>query len=228
MQQQQSSSPEPPKKSIWEALFFVLKRARPLWQARQTSPQTEVIEKKLDDDFLKAGIPLEGRKFLGNYLHAWQKARKDDTAFHKVDRYLVGAMGVFDLVLFQIIAALGVPDRAMALAWIAFTIAFPCVAGSLFFSFLKKENGIILYGNFHSFISFLAQVMTITAAISFVWHIWFVAGVISLCLVILVFIACVVYSFLVAFGKYYLLEIDGEKSRASVFPQTLEVSNEQS
>src|SRR5690242_7099514 len=118
MQEQKSQN-----EALFKALLLILTNTRPLWQARLHGLQVERAEEILSTELRNAGVSEKGFKFLKTFFRVWRRARQDDVAFHTVDRYLVGGVGVLDLVLLQTLASIGVRDLSSSLAWIAFAIS---------------------------------------------------------------------------------------------------------
>ena len=161
-----------------------------MWRARLEGSQGEHVEETLSNALRSFGVTEEGIGFFRAFLHAWRKARRDDEAFHTVDRYLVGAMGVFDLILFQMLVSVGHSDWASSLSMVAFIVSLPCTVGSLFLSFLKKEYKITVYGRGHGTMSLLSVISTFVSSTALIYHIWPVAGLLFFFIVIFVAILC--------------------------------------
>lgn len=133
---QQEPSPVPPKMSFkarLSLLIKVLREGKNLWRARLENLQGERAEETLNYDLRSLGITEDGIGFLKAFVDAWRKMRRDDEAFHTVDLYLVGGIGVLDLVLFQMLVSVGHSDLASSLSWIAFVVSLPWVPYSQVF-----------------------------------------------------------------------------------------------
>ena len=174
-----------------------------MWRARLEGSQGEHVEETLSNALRSFGVTEEGIGFFRAFLHAWRKARRDDEAFHTVDRYLVGAMGVFDLILFQMLVSVGHSDWASSLSMVAFIVSLPCTVGSLFLSFLKKEYKITVYGRGHGTMSLLSVVSTFVSVTALICHIWLLAGLFFFFFAGIVAILCLFYATLVFIGKHF-------------------------
>ncbi len=75
--------------------------------------------------------------------------------------------------------------------------------GSLFSSFLKKEYHITKYGKVHSTMSGLSLLAMLVSITALIWHVWFIAGLVFLCISIIICNICFFYSALVLLAKYF-------------------------
>src|SRR5258708_13605149 len=105
-----------------------------------------------------------------------QEIGEDRETYYKIDKYLVGGMGIVSLVLLQVLASIGHPDVASSIAWLSLAIAFPCIAGFLLLGFLKKEYDASGYGSIPVKVAFIAELAGFTSMAALLWHIWFLAG----------------------------------------------------
>lgn len=205
---QQVPPPGQPKLPFKKRIFLLVKvmgQGKNLWKARKEGSKAEQAEETLNNALRSLGAAEEGIGFSTAFIHAWRKMRRDDEAFHTVDRYLVGGIGVLDLVLYQILVSVGHPDFASSLAWIAFAVSFPCAIGSLFSSFVKKANKITVYGNIHSGMSILAEVSTLISVTALISHVWLVAGLLFFFIALTIAIICLIYITLISIGKHLQL-----------------------
>ena len=151
---QKEPLPVPQKMPIKVKLSNLIKalgEGKNMWRARLEGSQGEHAEETLSDALRSFGVTEEGRGFFGAFLNAWRKMRRDDEAFHTVDRYLVGGMGVFDLVLIQLLVSVGHTDWTSSLSWLAFVVSLPCTVGSLFGSSSHLGNTACLMIYFNSY-----------------------------------------------------------------------------
>jgi len=203
---QKEPTPVPQKMPIKVKLSNLIKalgEGKNMWRARLEGSQGEHAEETLSNALRSFGVTEEGIGFFGAFLNAWRKELRDDEAFHTVDRYLVGAMGVFDLILFQMLVSVGHPDWASSLSMVAFIVSLPCTVGSLFVSFLKKEYKITVYGRGHGTVSLLSVISTFVSSTALIYHIWPVAGLLFFFIAIIVAILCSFYATLVFIGKHF-------------------------
>jgi len=203
--QKEPSPAVPPKMSFktrLSLLIKVLREGKYIWRARLEGPQAEHAEETLNNHIRSLGATEEGIGFYKAFIGAWRKARRDDEAFHTVDRYLVGGIGIFDLVLFQVLVSVGHPDLASSLAWVVFVVSLPCTVASLLSSFLKKANGITTYGRVHSTISGFCEFLTLVSATALICHIWLAAGLVFFGVTVIVALLCYGYVTLVFLGKH--------------------------
>ncbi len=155
-------------------------------------------------------VSLQGKDFpeknlpeLREALIAWRKAANDKQASHRMDRYLVGGIGAFDIVLFSVILAIGASDRPLSVALFALCISLPLASCSLFISFVKSEYKIPVYGKFHSNLMFLALLTGTIAIAAAIWHMSVVDAIVFSSLVVILFMVSAGYFIFVLLATYY-------------------------
>ncbi len=135
-------------------------------------------------------------------ITAVREVTKDVEYFHRIDNYLVGGVGIVDLTLLSIILPMGTPDTWLMIALIALIISLPLAAGSLFLTFLNKENQIATYGRLHTNLTWLSLFSGVVAVALSIFHISLAAGIIFCCLALLIGSYCFVYAIKVAVEKH--------------------------
>jgi len=127
------------------------------------------------------------------------KGYRDDEEWHRIDRYLVGGCAIFDLVLLQILFS-NLVGTAAHISLIALMISLSCTAGSLFFSFFRKNPK--RYGKPHTTFSMFAVLGTIISATSLFWHLWVPAGVTFVIASFIIALVSVFYAAIGVLGKH--------------------------
>jgi len=117
----------------------------------------------------------------------------DHSAIYRADRYLVAGIGAVDLVLLPTILPLGIMDGSLFIALLSLAVSLVLVGWSLFMSYIKDDLGIVTYGWIHSTVTFLAQLLGITAVAATLSHFSIVIAWIFLGLAILATFTSFVY-----------------------------------
>ena len=197
--QQREPEQKPPKPK----LSVIRNILRLTWRGRSHDEAVEQLLKLVKN----VGVPEEHmpsvRELLKGFFTAWRGARRDDEAFHRIDRYLVGGIGAIDLILLTVVIPMGTPDLSLIVALLALIILFPLAAGSLFFSFLKQGYGIKTYGRIHSNLSGLSLLTGTIALIALFWHISLLYGIVFLLLAVGVYILCFFYATIILLRKHF-------------------------
>ncbi len=163
------------------------------------------------DTFLQgAGTPEPLRLGVGEIIAAMRKSRRDDEAYHRVDRYLVGGVGAIDLILLSVILSMGTPDAPLSIALFFLIFSLILAGGSLFFSFLKQGYGITTYGKIHRKLSSFALYTGISAMTAQIWHVSPLGGIVFFCLAVAMFVICVGFFIIVATGKHIERAVPGQ------------------
>jgi len=185
----QSKKKRPPLNNLIKTLGAV-RRLRP------KQAQKEDVEHYIDS--LKGvGAPEGDLPIIKDFMIASLEALRDEEAYHRVDRYVVGGISAVDLVLFGLFISVGIHDTQSFVSLLAWAISFPCAAGSLFFSFMKTGNNIVGYGRIHGTLSMLAVTGGGISIAALVMHISVVVGIIFSLMAFFVYIICASYSFIV-------------------------------
>ena len=184
-----------PNKIALASLRFIFKAL-----IRERHKPYSVEEKeKLIEDLHGAGVTEEYIPFVFLIIEAVGKGLRDHEESHRLDRYLVGGCAILDLVILPIVAT-SVGDTAIHVSMIALAIALVCTAGSLFFSFYRKNPK--RYGKPHSTFSTLAIVGTIISATALFWHLWMPAGIVFLITSFIVVLISFAYVAILTLRKY--------------------------
>jgi len=189
---------ETEKKRPKSKLSSYIKALGLLWQARSHTEAVDQLTMHLKD----TGASEEFIPITKELALALTEMRRDDENFHRINRYLVGGMGGIDLLLLSVILPMGIPDPPSFIAFLALVVSLPLVGTFLFISFLKDGNGITAYGRIHSTLSTLSMCTGIAATTALIWHVSRLAGIVFLCLTILLYISCFFYVAIIALGKH--------------------------
>ena len=192
--QEQETEKKPPKLKL-SSLRKVLGL---LWRARSHPEAWEELIKHLEP----LGTSEEDIAFMNEVYTARREARLDDKTLLRIDRYLVGGIGVIELILLQILLPMGTPDLWLSIARLSLVVSLPLVSGFLFFSFLKKEGEIATYGKIHSILSTLALLSGIVALAAAIFHVSLLDGIVFSCLALAIFILCSGYTVIFMFEKH--------------------------
>lgn len=194
MQQQQTTQKQgkkkrPPFKNVITA-FKSVRKLQPK-QAKE-----EDVEHYIDS-LKEVGAPENDLPLIKDFMLASLSALRDDEAYHRSDRYLVGGISAVNLVLFGSFVSIGIQDMQTFVALLALAISFPCAAGSLFFSFMKTGNNIAGYGRIHSTLSMLAVIGGGISMAALLLHTSVIVGIVFSIMAFFVYILCASYSFIV-------------------------------
>jgi len=168
---------------------------------RRTRSHVEDVD-QLTTHLKDTGASEQLIPFTKELALALTEMRRDDESLHRINRYLVGGMGGIDLLLLSVILSMGIPDLPSFIALLALVVSLPFVSTFLFVSFLKDGNGITTYGRIHSTLSAFSMYTGITATTALIWHVSPLAGIVFLCLTVLLYIFCSFYVAIIAFGRH--------------------------
>ena len=160
-----------------------------LWRYRS---HPEALEPFLAS-FQQIGVPEQNISNTRMILTAWRDVYHDKKATYRVDRYLVSGIGAADLVLLPVVLPMGISDRSLFIALLSLAISLSFVSCSLLVSFIKDGLGILSYGKVHSIVITLSLVFGVVALIAAFWHVSPLVGIVFLCLIIPLYIACAGY-----------------------------------
>lgn len=181
-------SPKIPRQTARAAIKIMLGT---LWHQywNKYKPENLAENRARSAERLRAvGVPEEMLSALLVVLGATERSQRSDEESHNLDRYLVGGCGILALVLIPVLASVSPIDNAVHVSWIAFAVSLPCIAGSLFLSFLRKRTQ--KYGKLHSWLSTFAIFGTMITATALIWHFWSVAGIVFLVVSLVVALLC--------------------------------------
>lgn len=173
---------------VGSALFRTYPKTWPY--IREENPTPDVT---IEEDLRKLDVDERNIVLFNEILSVLNKASHDLKATQRFYQYVLGGIGVFNLVLFQMLASAGRSDTALSVSWLAFVISLPCTVGALF---LSKEYGKIknLWFPFiYWFIfnlAFFGCGLSITA---FIWHYWDLAGRVFAVLAVITYLVCMFY-----------------------------------
>jgi hypothetical protein len=165
-----------------------------LFRTRHDSKAFEQVTEQLAQE---SSVPVQDIPVVRNAFRALRDVPRDAQIAALVDRYLVGSMGVIDLILLQVLLSKSIFDTPLSLALILLLCSLPLTALSLFFSFMKQQFKIPTYGNIHSWLSLLALVTGTLALDQAIWHVALSAGILFLCLAVAAYIWAGFYLMLV-------------------------------
>lgn len=139
------------------------------------------------------GVSEKNTAFIIEQYFA-MKAVRDDEAWFRIDRYLVGGIGVIDLILLQIILPMSALDAPLQAALLALVVSLPLAAGALFFSFLTEKDQMTPYKRIHTWLSELSLLTGAVALTALIWHNSPLGGKVFLCLAIAIYSLCYLYA----------------------------------
>ncbi|MFL5625056.1 MAG: hypothetical protein ACJ788_05610 [Ktedonobacteraceae bacterium] len=184
MNEQQQQQPPPKRKPSREDLATIAAAWPQLIRARK---DPKAFEQVVDQLAQKINIPVQDIPVVKNAFTAVRDAGEEkQTNF--VDRYLVGGIGVVDLILLQVLLTAGAPDAPLTVALLALICSLPLTAMSLYFSFLKQRYSIPTYGKIHGNLSFFALLTGTISLDAAFWHVSRLDGIVFLCLAVAMYL----------------------------------------
>ncbi len=196
MQEQEHSASKSHKHRLIKTLR-VLPQITRFLRSKPSSEQfqhaKEALVTNIRNDGAQEGVVKLFEAIIETVATAHQEIREDRETYYKTDLYLVGGMGIFSLVLFQVLASIGHPDVASSIAWLSLVIAFPCIASFLLLGFLKKEYGASGYGSIPEKVAFIAELAGFISITALLWHVWIWTGIVFLPFAIALFALCSFY-----------------------------------
>jgi len=187
-----------PKRKLSLYNFISVMRFLPQFMHVRNDPKA--FEQLIENLSQETGIPSKDIPIVRNAFIAVRDTGQDKQAYSIVDRYLVGGMGVVDLILLQVLLSAGIAgtlDTPLSIALILLVFSLAFTAMSLFFSFVKQQHQIPTYGRIHSNLSFLSLLTGTISLIAAFWHASLVDGIVFLCLAVVMYLWAGIYLFLV-------------------------------
>jgi hypothetical protein len=170
----------------------------------RTRNDPQAFEQTIEKITHESKMPPQDIPVVHNTFIALRDASKDQRFYSVTDRYLVAGIGAVDLVLLPILLLSGTTDTELIIALLSLVFSLPLTAMSLFFSFVKQQFKIPTYGRIHgnlSFFSLLTGTISLTATF---WHVSHVAGIVFLCLAIVMYLWAVMYLVLLHVAKRFV------------------------
>ena len=190
-EQQQQQAPK--RKLSLQDLPTLLHVYLQLIRARNEPNAFKHVVEKLSQE---SGVPPNDILVVHNTFIALRDvAQAKQPSF--VGLYLVGGIGVVDLILLQVLLSVGTSDTLLLVAFFLLVLSLPLTAMSLFFSFLKQKYNIATYGKVHSFLTSSALATGIGSLDGAIWHISPVDGIVFLCLAVVMYLWANVYLILI-------------------------------
>jgi len=181
---------EPFKIGLKSGLPLILKSLRFLLHYRSHPEALEPFIASLKE----TGAPEKNLSNVKVMLVAWRKIYLDrNKATYRIDRYLVGGIGATDLVLLSVVLPMGTPDPLLFIALLSLAVSLSLVSCSLLVSFVKDDLGITSYGKVHGNLIFLSLITGVAAMAAVFWHVSPPVGIVFLCLVVPLYLACASY-----------------------------------
>lgn len=155
--------------------------------------ENPTLDATIEEDLRKLNVNEQNVALFNEILSVMNKAGHDWEAIQKFNQYVLGGIGVFNIVLFQMLASAGRSDIALSISWLAFVISLPCTVGALF---LSKEHGKIKNLWFPSVYWLLCNFAFFGCGLSttaFIWHYWNIAGGVFAILAGITYLVCSFY-----------------------------------
>jgi hypothetical protein len=196
MNEHQQQQQAPKHRRSWQELRTVVSFWLKLVRARRDDKAFEQVVEELAQ---KSGIPPTDLPTARNAFVAVRDVGREKQP-HFVDLYLVGGIGVLDLILLQVLLPTGASDTPLSVALFMLVLSLPLTAMSLFFSFIKKQYNIPTYGRIHSALSFWALVTGTLSLDGAIWHVSGIDGIVFFFLAAMVYVWAILYLCLVQFS----------------------------
>lgn len=191
---QQHQQPTPKRKLSRQDIAAIVR----FWlQFIRAGKDPKAFEQAVDQLTQQSGIPAQDMPVVRHAFQAVRDVKAQDRRVELIDRWLVGGTGVVDLILLQVILSNGKPDAPLAFALHLLVLSLPLVALSLFFSFLKQQFTIPMYGRIHSNLTFFALLTGTLSLDGAIWHLSSGDSILFLVLAVLAYLWAAVYLFLV-------------------------------
>lgn len=198
-EQQQQQAPKR-KLSLYVLITFLRFYPQLIRSLNDPKAFEQIVEKLTQE----SGVPPKDIPSAHNVFIALKDAGQDKRDYPVVDRYLVGGMGVVDLILLQVLLSAGTLDTSQSIALFLLVLSLPLTAMSLFFSFLKQQYKITTYGRVHSLLSFFALVVGTCSLDAAIWHVSRVDGIVFLCLAVVMYSWAASYLYLIHAAQRFI------------------------
>jgi len=181
-EQQQQQAPKR-KLSLYD-----LTTALSLWlQLIHARHDPEAFKQVVENLAQESGLPSTDLSTMHNAFTAVRDVAKEKRT-PVIDLYLVGGIGAVELILLPVLLLAGTSDTPLSVAFFLLVFSLPLTAISLFFSFLKQKYNITTYGKIHGTLSFWALVTGTLSLDGAIWHVSRVAGIVFLCLAVVMYV----------------------------------------
>lgn len=197
----------------------IIEMIRVLWRYRK---HPEVLDTYLETLKAETGAPETNMNNVRNALLILREEYLDTNAEYSLDQRLIVGTSALDLVLLAVLVPLGVPDRALFLAFLALVISLVFVAMSLIVSKMKHDLGIRSYGKVHGNVTFLGLVTGSSSLAATLWHVSSTIGLIFLALTVIGYSACLAYFMLVRTAVQFIKQLQGETDSGHSDIETME------